>query len=301
MEEIINYYLEVKSVIKTYKKFNSSRFLLIKLLKKNNLPIYINEKQAKRYTYNKNYFKEINTPNKAYFFGFLYADGYNNEDKKYIEISLAEQDIEILERFKKDIEFTGNITYIRKQKGWQTQRRLKLYGQASIDCSNLGMHKNKTYKIDFPNISSNLIHHFIRGFFDGDGCICKDKRNIYFCSFTSQKNMLESINKYFLIAFPNYYQKIIFNKRKKEVNDNVFTSVFSGNLSAMDLFCYMYKDANGLFLNRKFQKFKELLKIVKNSNYNIGHQIHKKEERDRKVIKMEQIIKENENNYRKIN
>lgn len=39
----------------------------------------------KKYYFNENYFESINTYEKAYVLGFIYADGYNREEnlKKY--------------------------------------------------------------------------------------------------------------------------------------------------------------------------------------------------------------------------
>lgn len=42
-----------------------------------------------------------------------------------------------------------------------------------MDLKNLGCERRKTYNENhIPNISENLIIHFIRGYFDGDGCVC---------------------------------------------------------------------------------------------------------------------------------
>jgi len=288
--EMLKFYLEVKSVIKTYKKFNTSRFLLIKFLKQNNLPIYIDKNKTKRYTYDVNYFEKIDSKEKAYFLGFLFADGYNNEKIKYVELTIAEQDKEILVKLKNAVKFTGNITTIPTKEGRQTLVRIKLFGKISKNCSELGMYKNKTYNINFPNIEPQFYSHFIRGYFDGDGCITFRKDDTCICSFTGQKNFLEEINKFFLQENPNFYQKITFTKRHKDKNDGVFSSIFTGNLSTIDLFCFMYKDTKDLFLHRKYVKFKKLLSTINQKNYNIGHQSLKKEIRDLKIQKMTTIM-----------
>ena len=48
---------------------------------------------------NKNFFNKIDTEEKAYFLGFLYADGYNNTDRNSVALSLKEDDKEILEKY----------------------------------------------------------------------------------------------------------------------------------------------------------------------------------------------------------
>lgn len=45
------------------------------------------------------------------------------------------------------------------------------------DLFNLGIPKNKSVSIKFPTfLNEDLIHHFIRGYFDGNGCIWSGKR-----------------------------------------------------------------------------------------------------------------------------
>ena len=63
------------------------------------------------YYYNKDYFKIINNEHKAYWLGFLYADGYvepiyrKDKIKAFrLELSLQESDEDMLLLFKKDIE-----------------------------------------------------------------------------------------------------------------------------------------------------------------------------------------------------
>ena len=70
-----------------------------------------------KYTYNKNYFEVINTKEKAYILGFLYADGcissyYKNERLKAMamEIQLKYDDIELLEKIKNELEANVPIT-----------------------------------------------------------------------------------------------------------------------------------------------------------------------------------------------
>lgn len=37
----------------------------------------------------------------------------------------------------------------------------------------IGVNFRKTFDLKMPNIPDEMIRHFIRGYFDGDGCICK--------------------------------------------------------------------------------------------------------------------------------
>lgn len=128
-----------------------------------------------KYSCNYTYFENIDNEHKAYWLGFICADG--NIFKNNLHIGIHSKDIELLEKFKLDIEATNPIvskTYISKGKS-SNVCRIDLYN--GILCDSLkakGINENKTGRMDWGiitnNIPDDLICHFIRGYFDGDGC-----------------------------------------------------------------------------------------------------------------------------------
>ena len=139
----------------------------------------------RKYDVNDNYFDVIDTQEKAYFFGLLYADGCNYEDDGIIKIDLNEDDVEILEKLSKAIGYTGKIKYYDKE----TEKRFedgKVYPckpifrlifrskRISEQLAIKGCVYNKSMCGMFPNddvIPENLLNHFIRGYMDGNGGI----------------------------------------------------------------------------------------------------------------------------------
>ena len=69
-------------------------------------------KCRRKYSLNENYFDDINTPNKAYILGLMYADGCNFPPKSTSNISLQESDKELLEKIKIEIESTQPLKFI---------------------------------------------------------------------------------------------------------------------------------------------------------------------------------------------
>ena len=122
------------------------------------------------YTINDNFFEVLNE-NSLYVLGFLYADGYHNENRKSIRLSLKETDEEILVKIK-------NVLGSNRPLGVDTSRG-ENFKQKYLDINNvkisnrlkiLGCVQNKTFKITFPDfIPDEIMRHFIRGYFDGDG------------------------------------------------------------------------------------------------------------------------------------
>lgn len=143
-------------------------------------------KKREKYTYNKNYFNVIDTSTKAYWLGFIYADGYitsNKKETKYsMGIELQKDDYKHLQQFNRDIE--GNIqVYFRHRKGHiiEGSRKIKdcdiclirIYNTKFVkDLMSHGLVKNKSLIKKEPiGVPDEYIRDFIRGYFDGNGSI----------------------------------------------------------------------------------------------------------------------------------
>lgn len=133
----------------------------------------------RKYKLNETYFDEIDTPNKAYILGFLYADGSNSENKCTISMSLQEEDGYILEQIRQEIgsekplEF---LDYSNKHDGgyhYKNQYRLSMFSRHMCDTlKDKGVVPNKSLILKWPTfLRDNLYSHFLRGYIDGDGYI----------------------------------------------------------------------------------------------------------------------------------
>lgn len=170
-----------------------------------------------KYTYNQDFFDEIDTEEKAYWLGFIYADGYviYNEKNRNYELGMELQigDIEHLKKFNKSL--NGNIEVKDRNKICNLNGKeykmcqIRIYSKKIVsDLEKYGVVQNKSKKIcNIPNIPKNLIHHFIRGYFDGDGCVCLDSKHKHpKADFTSGSiEFLEELKKYFMNNNINCY------------------------------------------------------------------------------------------------
>lgn len=118
-------------------------------------------------------FKSISNEKEAYIIGLMFADGYQNGS----QIGLKSKDKDLIEEVK---------NYFSKEIVLQKSKNGKYYSfvisskEACFSAEKLGFEKSKTKKeISIPKMKDNLIIHFIRGYFDGDGTIfiCNDKNN----------------------------------------------------------------------------------------------------------------------------
>lgn len=247
--------------------YNVSRGTIEKILKEANVKLGKNGEilGQKR---NDSFFKNIDTPNKAYILGFLYADGYVQKDGKYVRLTLAEYDKEILEKIEIAMRIEVNLNLLKaRKKNQANQYQLTLCkAEGAKYLIEHGCTPHKTFDIRFPTwLSDELMPHFIRGYFDGDGSIASQtakRANINFCSNPifiqeAQKYLNEKLNIETYISCPQ--------------NSNISYLCF-GNKEAKSKFMeYIYKNAD-LYMERKYQCYL----YWKNRNY---QQLSKKETR----------------------
>lgn len=209
--------------------------------------------KSSKYYYDEDYFKEINTEEKAYWLGFIYADGYishsNNYGKEF-GIELQSRDINHLKKFNKSI--NGNIEVKKFKKKCNLNNKtynmcsIRIYKKRFVEnLEKLGITENKTFNIEFPNIDKNLIRHFIRGYFDGDGCVTVSNKYIRY-DFTSGNILfLEKLRD---ILYENNIKSYICKEK-----ENTYRLRIGGMLNCDIFYNYLYKDSN-IYLDRKFNK-----------------------------------------------
>jgi len=148
---------------------------------------------GRKYDCDFTFFEQIDTEAKAYWLGFIAADGCIQDDRTWV-IGLASADKAHLEKIREPLKTTSPVReyyretlikhpkrgdYIRKQ----FVIRFQITSRKMVaDLVRLGITKRKTFTLEYPSFSlvpKHLQHHFVRGYFDGDGCICStlDKRS----------------------------------------------------------------------------------------------------------------------------
>ena len=154
------------------KEYNMSHNGIRYLLVSNNIVLKTMSQAKIKYSLNEHYFNIIDTEDKAYFLGLLYADGYNNEKENIITLSLQEDDIGILKTFNNFLSSNRPIlSIISKKKNRKILSKLSIRNKnISTNLSYLGCKQKKSFILTFPTtdkLPESLIKHFIRGYFDG--------------------------------------------------------------------------------------------------------------------------------------
>lgn len=256
-DEIIEKYNNGTSLRELSKELNHSRNILSKLLKDNKVQIKDNTINSRKYIHNENFFEVVDNEEKAYWLGFMYADGFIESKRQHgnqkFGITLNSIDNYHLEKFKNSIE-SNNPIKIYKGSGYNAEgefSKILLTSQKTVnDLIANGCLENKTHLLKFPELRNDLIPHFIRGYFDGDGCLSyyvTTKRQ-YKIGFVGTYEFLDGIMKYL-------------NKNLKFSTKDCTTYQFNigGNNQVKTVMNILYKNAT-IYLDRKYDKYLELLK-----------------------------------------
>ena len=247
LPDMINLYKDGLSIMEVCKKFDVHVTVLRPRLKE--LGIYRNEQP--RYQADYDFFEVIDTEEKAYWLGFIAADGCV-KGLRSMKIGISSIDIEVLEKFKESLNATYPIKYETKWKENDhvniTLTNQKLYD----DLISKGIVPNKTHILQFPSediVPKDLLNHYVRGYFDGDGCVTGSiQPNV---NFTGNKDFLLPLQSV-LIQEANV--RLTKPSTRRPESPNIITIMWSGRGNARKLYDYMYKDAT-IFLNRKHEKF----------------------------------------------
>ena len=258
--EIITKYINGVSIRSISKELHINRKKISKILKENNIEIRKQEQTSRIYNCNENYFEVIDDEFKAYWLGFIYADGFIESKRKHgsqkFGITISKVDENHLYKLSNCLNSNYEIkTYIGS--GYNENgkfSKLLITSQKLVnDLKDKGVVENKTNIITFPYfLNKDLIRHFIRGYFDGDGSIyVETKNNAYSISFTGTYEILEGMNFYFNKN----------NKISKYKNKNAYELHYGGNLQVKKILDIIYINSN-IYLDRKYDKYKELIKYI---------------------------------------
>lgn len=240
---------------------------IIRILDK--LNINRDTSKYREYNLNTNYFDVIDTQDKAYILGFLYADGCVSLSRRTISLSLQESDMEILEKmniclgYDRPLEIVSQKNHKQPKDGtnyhYCNMAYLRIFNKAMCEkLISLGVLENKSLLLEFPYwMKEELYPHFIRGYFDGDGSFCSRIAKGYgrrdLITFTSTETFckaLRTVLKY-VVGIPggNIYDASCHNGITKVLS-------ISGYYQTKVLLDWMYSDAN-LYLKRKHDLYLE--------------------------------------------
>lgn len=215
--------------------------------------------------YNGDYrkFQKIDSPEKAYWLGFIAADGcnYQREANASVIINISAEDKSHLEKFKKFMNTNAEIIDHIQNSGFSNNTLMSKITLNSKDLSNdladKGIVPKKSLILEPPKIEEKYYLPYILGYFDGDGSIFTTKQDIWGINFEGTKETLEWINKLL-----NVSEKL--EKRYENKKNNYY--IRCGGTNKPYLILKQLYDSCDTHLDRKYEKYKALETVVLNRN-----------------------------------
>lgn len=253
-QNIINEYLNGESLTNLEKKYKCKRQNIAIVLLYNGYDV---ENRQNRTKFNETIFDNIDSEEKAYWLGFIFADGYISSSKYTFELSLKGSDKKHLDKF--------NDFMQHEDKNHVKLSNVKLNDKVFERCrwsvtnkhlwetlNNLGCTPKKSLTLQFPNLNifktKDLVLHFIRGYFDGDGCF---SRTINAKTVSPNVSLLGTYD--FLFKISNIIKLKGHFLHDQKHDQNTYSIYFSQS-DTISFLNYIYKNAS-IYLERKYNLY----------------------------------------------
>ena len=217
---------------------------------------YILSQGHRLQTFNENMFERIDTEEKAYWLGFLFADGsMSNKKRASLELSLQLSDSSHIEKFIKFLQCDRFVKTDNFRCRFSVSSK-KIYNDLTL----LGCTSTKSFTIQFPKLNSDLIRHFIRGYFDGDGSIVKSKKEDMYYTSVSLCSGSSDFIKQIIIEFNQHTNSHCKQTGYKRPNAELYIICLKNTL-CIKFLNWLYQDAS-IYLNRKYDRYNNSIAVL---------------------------------------
>lgn len=227
------------------------------------------------YSLNEHYFDNIDCDEKAYWLGFLFADGAISNNT--IHFGQSKDRVNSVISFKKAIKLTKDIQITQPKVGNTFYSCQFVSKHMANKLKEYGCVPKKSLLISFnPNIVPSIyMNSFIRGYFDGDGCIWEGKRKIMLitdkeCKSGKRERIIHNVkftitgNYEFINALQDYmykqlgFRKTKLNFSKAKTEKHICTMEYSGRQQIKSFYNYIYNNAR-VYEESKRKKFENII------------------------------------------
>jgi len=202
----------------------------------------------------------------SYTLGFIYADGaiYKSSRGNYLAITSIDKDV--LNMIKGWMDSKHNIYKTTfKDKNRKTKYLLRIGNKEMFySLLNIGVSPNKSLTMVVPNIPKKFLPDFVRGYFDGDGCVYLER-----AKGLKKNKIVKRLSIIFTSGSREFLKKllIVLQREAKIKQTKIYNSHRSYQIrlstqDALKVFGYMYSGAQKeYFLERKFKIFKKYFNL----------------------------------------
>lgn len=196
------------------------------------------------------YFRQIDTPEKAYWLGFLSADGWivtERGELRGVGLALHERDLSALQQYADSIGFPNPP--IRARAGSPLMQVKFTSPSMAADLVAHGVTPRKSRTITWPDLRGDLLSHYARGVFDGDGSVGRRANG-------SLAAQLTTASEAFALGFQSWANRALPRETSLGRDRNTYVlRWYSDNALAFATLLYEGTTAGRFRLERKFRVF----------------------------------------------
>jgi tRNA1(Val) A37 N6-methylase TrmN6 len=253
--KIVDRYMAGDSSEKIASDFGLNGTTVCRILKRRNIQLRSISQRHRKINLKESILDNIDREWKAYFLGFMYADGNVSSSRNAFSITLHNKDVDILKRFS-DFFYGEDRTVCRKE----PYVNLAVYSaKLKNKLVSYGCVPNKTFKTVMPVLKQDLIRHFIRGLYDGDGCISTANNRVRVV-LTGYSEFLNEVSDTILENNQNIQPTI------RLIKTNVSDLTIGRQSDCVDFLNWIYQDST-IYLGRKYESYQNVLNLCKPSNH----------------------------------
>ena len=258
---VIQDYLDGMAIKDLAEKYDRSHQSIGQFLRRQGIETEKRIQTKSPYTLDEYWLDNLDCEEKFYFLGFFAADGFNETPKNRVRIKLQREDKYMLEKFKDLFQSNRDIQdsdYFNKTYN-KIEYSSELYITSKYLCKRLEELKlpdNKSLILEFPDyIPEKFLHHYIRGYFDGDGSIStfgnnkngELRANI---TFVGSNSFIDKLYKIIL-------EKLGIDSRIDNCDGKAYKRLqIEKNREVKKFLDWLYKDSS-IYLIRKYNKYNE--------------------------------------------
>jgi DNA-binding transcriptional regulator WhiA len=262
MSKDYNNGLSVEKLVSKYEN-KYTEWQIRRRLVENGTPMRHRAALSRKYDLDQPFFNVIDTEEKAYWLGMMFADGsiYSSKKGKMFHLTLQGRDLHHVKKFKKALKAVAPVHHQKKKNHYG----LFIWSGLLYDSlERAGCIRQKGAYIRLPKediLPKSLVRHFVRGYFDGNGCFSWSRSNFRVAiRIVSNTDFVADLKEIFTseVGVKHYYHKepVEYQDYPGRYYTNLDFGTYEG---ALGLYHYMYDNAT-VFLERKKEKFNKFIK-----------------------------------------
>jgi hypothetical protein len=263
IESAVTKYQEGLSIAAVGALYGVSGTAIGGLLKRRGVELRTLSEAARKLPCNHSYFREPLDEERAYWIGFILADGAVNDKSygvaEYVAVALAGKDIGHIEKLKTSLQSGHKITPITKPDG-HTGARLAISSPEMVsDLRRYGVVPNKSADHNFSDlIPVDLLRHYFRGYFDGNGSISRNTASLWTITMVASERFLSKFAEWLNQQLGGHTPEIKFY-------DGIHRIAWSGTHRCKEILDLLYAGAT-ISLDRKQTLYDKICIAASTSN-----------------------------------